>query len=130
MLIQYYIEKESAKHGKSFKSISKADLNQLCAYEWPGNIRELKNIIERSVISSIGNHTLRLDWFYTNVESKKMQPVPASLEQVEKDYILKILQDCQWRISGKFGAAEKLMMNPNTLRSKMKKLNIDRQNIS
>ena len=130
MLIRYYIEKKSAKHGKSFESISKADMNNLIEYKWPGNIRELKNVIERSVISSDGNSILRLDWFYNNIKAKSVKSVPASLDQVEKEHILKILEECRWRISGDSGAAEKLKMNPNTLRSKMKKLNINRQNIN
>jgi transcriptional regulator with GAF, ATPase, and Fis domain len=49
-----------------------------------------------------------------------------SLEQLEKEHIIKVLQDCHWRVSGERGAAEKLTMNPNTLRSKMRKLKISR----
>ena len=124
MLIQYYINKKSEKHGKFFKSISKRDMTSLCEYEWPGNIRELKNVIERSVISSEHNSTLRLDWFYSASAEKPGTTTIFSLEQMEREYIVKVLNECRWRISGEQGAAEKLVMNPNTLRSKMKKLNI------
>jgi formate hydrogenlyase transcriptional activator len=125
MLIQYYIDRISREHGKTFRSISKADLASLSGYNWPGNIRELKNVIERSVISS--NHdVLKLDWFYAGIKDKKNGPTPISLEQLEKEHIIKVLQDCHWRVSGERGAAEKLTMNPNTLRSKMRKLKISR----
>jgi transcriptional regulator with GAF, ATPase, and Fis domain len=127
MLIHYFIDRESKKHGKSFNNISKADINRLCEYDWKGNIRELRNVIERSVISSENNQSLRLDWFHPEAKDPKGPSGPASLEQIERAYILKVLEECHWRISGERGAAEKLVMNPNTLRSKMKKLNINRQ---
>jgi PAS domain S-box-containing protein len=124
LLIQYFIERKSKKHNKRFENISKADMNRLCDYEWPGNIRELKNVIERAVISS-ENHTLKLDWFHQHIETNKNETAATnSLEQVETAYILKVLQECSWKINGENGAAEKLVMHPNTLRSRMKKLKI------
>lgn len=69
LLIQFYIDRKSKKHGKSFKSVSKADLNHLNAYEWPGNIRELRNVIERAVINS-ESETLRLELFYSVIPAK------------------------------------------------------------
>jgi formate hydrogenlyase transcriptional activator len=125
MLIQFFIDKESKIHGKTFESISKSDMNNLCEFEWLGNIRELKNVIERSVIAS-ETHILRLEWFYQSFKEKNHSSSHSSLEQIEKEYILKVLQESQWRISGEQGAAEKLVMHPNTLRSRMKKLNINR----
>ena len=59
MLAQFYIDKKSKKHGKYFQNISKSDMNHLQEYSWPGNIRELKNVIERAVILS-ENNTLRI----------------------------------------------------------------------
>ncbi|MHA4843812.1 sigma 54-interacting transcriptional regulator [Flavitalea antarctica] len=124
LLIQYFIERKSKKHGKQFENMSRADMNRLCDYDWPGNIRELKNVIERAVISS-DNHTLKLDWFHEHVETSKSEAAPTnSLEQVETAHILKVLQECNWKINGENGAAEKLVMHPNTLRSRMKKLKI------
>ncbi|HEX5025873.1 MAG TPA: helix-turn-helix domain-containing protein, partial [Agriterribacter sp.] len=126
LLIHFYISRKAKKHNKVLENISKADMQRLCDYDWPGNIRELKNVIERSVISTEGN-TLRLDWFYHGIaHGTQLSPVASSLEQVEKDHILKMLQDSNWKINGENGAAEKLAMHPSTLRSKMKKLNIDR----
>jgi PAS domain S-box-containing protein len=127
LLIQYYVERKSLKHGKRFKSISRADLNHLAEYNWPGNIRELKNVIERSVISSEDNGVLKLDWFYDGVKDKKSGAPHKSLEQLEKEHIIKVLEECHWRVSGEKGAADKLAMNPNTLRSKMRKLKISRE---
>jgi PAS domain S-box-containing protein len=128
LLIKFFIDKISRKYDKQFGSISKAEMNQLCEYEWRGNIRELKNVIERSVISSEGP-ILRLDWFYHGMKTKNLAGTAApSLEQIEKDFILKTLLECNWQISGEKGAAEKLVLHPNTLRSRMKKLNIIKQN--
>jgi transcriptional regulator with GAF, ATPase, and Fis domain len=124
LLIQYFIEMKSKEHGKRFENISKADMNRLCDYEWPGNIRELKNVIERAVISS-ENHTLKLDWFYDDIEKNPQASSIASLEEMETAYILKVLQECRWKINGENGAAERLVMHPNTLRSRMKKLKIN-----
>ena len=124
MLIQNFIERKSKEHGKHFDNISKADMNRLCDYEWPGNIRELKNVIERAVISS-DIPTLKLDWFYNVIESNTQTATSASMEQMETAHIIKVLQECNWKINGEKGAAEKLQMHPNTLRSRMKKLNIN-----
>jgi len=98
-------------------------MNRLCDYEWPGNIRELKNVIERAVISS-ENNTLKLDWFYEDIE-KNGSLATASLEEMETAYIVKVLQESSWKINGENGAAQKLVMHPNTLRSRMKKLKIN-----
>jgi transcriptional regulator with GAF, ATPase, and Fis domain len=124
LLIQHFIERKSSEHGKRFENISKADMNRLCDYEWPGNIRELKNVIERAVISS-DNHTLKLDWFYKDIENSMQATAPTSLEEMETAHILRVLKECNWKINGESGAAEKLVMHPNTLRSRMKKLKIN-----
>ncbi len=123
-LINYFIASKSMKYGKNLQQISKSDLQQLIEHPWPGNVRELKNVIERSVLASEGT-TLKLDWFL-NPEQTEKNPSNKSLEIIEKEYILKVLKDCQWKINGTNGAAEKLEMHPNTLRSKMKKLSITR----
>lgn len=128
ILIAYFVELKGIKHNKKIQHISKADINRLCEYDWPGNIRELKNVIERSVISA-NSDTLKLDWWGHNFELKNNHfhaGALVSLEQVEKDHIIKLLEDCNWKISGDNGAAVKLGINPSTLRSRIKKLNITR----
>jgi formate hydrogenlyase transcriptional activator len=123
MLMQFFVESESKKHGKMFKNITKTDIHHLHNYEWPGNIRELRNVIERAVIIS-ETGTLRLDLFSDSPRDTARQNNPKSLEDLEKEHITKALQDSNWRISGEGGAAEKLVINPSTLRSRIKKLNI------
>jgi formate hydrogenlyase transcriptional activator len=128
LLVTYFKEKKAIKHNKVIENISKADLNRLCSYSWPGNIRELKNVIERAVISSTTT-TLKLDWWgHPAAADNGLNPVQSvvSLEKIEKNHILRILNECNWKINGDNGAAEKLSMHPNTLRSRMKKLNLTR----
>jgi formate hydrogenlyase transcriptional activator len=122
-LIHYFIGRKAKKYCKQVDEISKADLERMIDYSWPGNVRELENIIERSMITSEGT-TLNLDWFFA--EQRPETTGDKSLEQIEKLHIVKILNECHWRINGEGGAAEKLAMHPNTLRSKMKKLQIHR----
>jgi PAS domain S-box-containing protein len=123
MLIQFFIDKESKKHGKTFKNINKSDINNLSQYNWPGNIREMRNVIERAVINS-DSDTIRFDLFYQISAQKSKPNYSDSLEELEKEHILKVLMETNWRVSGEGGAAEKLDMNPSTLRSRIKKLNI------
>lgn len=125
LLINHFIRLESQKYNKQPDQISKADMQRLMEYSWPGNVRELKNIIERSVIASEGN-TLKLDWFLSKVPDESGVVAENTLEQIERQHIIKVMESCHWKINGENGAAEKLDMHPNTLRSKMKKLGITR----
>lgn len=130
LLVKYFIQKFSEEHGKTIANISRADIARLSDYSWPGNVRELINLIERSVISSQGN-TLKLDWvnldWANNNTIHKESIVPSfSLEEVERAHLLKVLKETKWKINGDDGAAAKLGLNPNTLRSRLKKLNIFR----
>jgi formate hydrogenlyase transcriptional activator len=127
MLIQFYIDKKAKKHNKLIENISKSDMNSLLQYNWPGNIRELKNVIERAVISSVdGTLIFDPENFHSNGNFHHSRD-ESSLDKVEKDHIIRILQECKWQIAGPGGAAEILTIHPNTLRSRMKKLNISRQ---
>jgi DNA-binding NtrC family response regulator len=100
-------------------------MEALIAYDWPGNVRELENVIERAVILSPGR-TLRLEepliWAYP---SRREQPSADSLTQMERAHILRVVEDCGWRLKGRGNAAERLGVNASTLRSRMKKLGID-----
>jgi transcriptional regulator with GAF, ATPase, and Fis domain len=124
VLINYFIVRKSIKYNKSLQQISKADMQRLMEYEWPGNVRELKNVIERSVIASNGT-TLKLDWFVGKTKATEQQST-ETLEHIERNHIIKVLEECHWKINGDHGAAETLNMHPNTLRSRMKKLGIKR----
>jgi transcriptional regulator with PAS, ATPase and Fis domain len=121
VLVSHFIQRKSEKYKKSFQQITKADLIRLHEYPWPGNIRELRNLIERSIIQSEGD-TLKLQWLHHGLPESHS----ASMEEMEKEHIIRILNESQWKINGVNGAAERLDMNPNTLRSRMKKLNITR----
>ncbi len=123
LLVKHFIKKFSTEHTKNIENISKADMIRLIEYSWPGNIRELINVIERSIISS-QNHTLKLDW--TSPNQPENIVLSFSIEEVERAHILKVLKDCNWKINGNDGAALKLGLNPNTLRSRLKKMNISR----
>jgi len=125
LLINHFINLEAKKYNRQLEQISKADMQRLIEYSWPGNVRELKNVIERSVIASEGN-TLKLSWILSEANESENTVAESTLEQIEKQHIVKIMEACHWRINGENGAAEKLDMHPNTLRSKMKKLGISR----
>jgi len=128
MLVTHFVKKFSGVHSRQIENVSKADMFRLCEYAWPGNIRELINVIERSIISSNGS-TLKLDWLTSHIPQHEIETVSAlSMEEVEKAHILKVLKECNWKINGDDGAAAKLGLHPNTLRSRLKKLNISRSN--
>ena len=127
LLVNHFVKKFSDEHRKQIENISKADLVRLAEYSWPGNIRELINVIERSIISSAGN-TLKLEWVNINRFSEATVS-SFGIEEVERAHILKVLKECNWKINGEDGAAAKLRLNPNTLRSRLKKLNISRSDI-
>src|SRR5262249_55664764 len=110
----------------------------LVDYPWPGNIRELQNIIERGIVLSKGSvMSLGPDLLPIEESDKPAMSEPAStaefdstasLEDVERHHILQVLKKTGWLISGPHGAGAILGVHPNTLRSRMKKLNIRRPN--
>jgi len=94
------------------------------AYDWPGNIRELRNVIERALIITQGKTLELRDW--TPGEPAAAQARVRSLEDVERDYILTVLEQKGWRVSGPKGAATLLGVKPTTLEARMRKLGIQR----
>jgi transcriptional regulator of acetoin/glycerol metabolism len=98
----------------------------LKAYAWPGNIRELENVIERALILSTGS-TLRLEDPLGAAGRRTAGPSPSErLDDLDRAHILRVVQACGWKIHGKGNAAEKIGLHPNTLRSRMQKLGITR----
>lgn len=122
LLTEHYLKIYSQKFNRPIKSISKKSLQQFMAYSWPGNVRELENIIERAVITST-NGNLKFDSL-SKTDDLAIDDIP--LEELEKNHIIKVLQKTYWKISGRGGAASLLKINPETLRSKMRKLGIKR----
>jgi formate hydrogenlyase transcriptional activator len=131
LLVWYLIGQLRATLGKSIEQVPGPVMKRLIAYDWPGNIRELRNVIERGVIISTGT-TLRLDDSFDATASARPPALAASvasqrtLEDVERAHIIEVLVDCNWQIRGGDRAAERLGLHPSTLYSRMKKLGIER----
>jgi transcriptional regulator with GAF, ATPase, and Fis domain len=109
--------------GKSIELIPESVMKKLQDYPWPGNVRELENVIERAVINSSGPK-LRLADDLARPVHKEMSAHLKSLQAIERDHIIRVLEQTNWRIDGPKGAAVILDMNPSTIRSRMRKLEI------
>jgi formate hydrogenlyase transcriptional activator len=150
----FFLARFTRKLGKKIEAVSQADMDLLSTYAWPGNIRELQNLVERAVVLSQGP-VLRLDRtllpavapdtaviipegtgsspsrpasdrYIGHVSVGAVPENSLALEAVEKRHILAVLQQTAWVIEGAQGAARILNLHPNTLRSRMKKLGIRR----
>ena len=100
-------------------------MEALCRYPWPGNVRELEHLIERAVILSPGP-VLRVPILELSQAEEVVPKGSSSLENVEREHILRVLRETEGKIGGKGGAAERLGMNRTTLNSRMRKLGISR----
>ena len=125
VLAKHFIEKYATKLGKQIDVVPVKVMNLLQGYEWPGNVRELENIIERAMVISVENKLELGDWFLRTI-STTPESETQTLQEIEKQHILKVLHSTMWRVSGFGGAAEILGLNPTTLESRMKKLGIRR----
>jgi formate hydrogenlyase transcriptional activator len=131
----FFLSRFSQRFGKKVTSVSDETMERLIAYRWPGNIRELQNVIERAVVVARGP-VLELDRELGPLavaagheEAKSAAAAPAkfaTLEEVERNHIVAILKQTEWVIEGPKGAAQILKLHPNTLRSRMGKLGIRR----
>jgi len=122
-LVHYFVTRSSGKFNKEIRSIPAAEMKKLHSYAWPGNIRELENIVERAVILSNGPNLEIGEWLFSREKAKTEEGLKP-LEVVEKEYIEKVLQHTNWRIRGDNGAAIILGMKPTTLESRMLKLGV------
>jgi len=136
-LVHYFVRRFSLKIGRKITRIQRETMERLASYAWPGNVRELENVIERAVILSRGIELeVALDVLpeitkagapRPAAEEKRPEvPSPDSIDQVERNHILEVLMRTNWRIEGPEGAAALLNLNPSTLRSRMKKLGVQR----
>ena len=122
LLVQAFIERYSRKLGKQITSIQKETMKALQDYPWPGNVRELESVIERAVILCPGPVLQLADKL--EISSLPLSSTVRTLEEMERNQILKILSETRWRIEGKDGAAAILGLHPSTLRARMHKLGI------
>ena len=125
LLVEHFARRFSKKLGKVITSVSPATLKSLRDYSWPGNVRELANVIERAVINSHGP-VLRIGEDFVAAAVEKLAKTNKTLDELERDYILRILNETGWRIEGPSGAARILGINPSTLRARMIKLGIQK----
>jgi transcriptional regulator with GAF, ATPase, and Fis domain len=123
-LVWAIIRDRQRVHRRDIRTVPASVIETLQQYSWPGNIRELENVIERALIHSTGDTLTLMDGSF---ESTDAGPVGTSLTSVERAHIEEVLRDCGWRINGVGNAAERLGLHPNTLRFRMKKLGIVRQ---
>ena len=125
-LVNEFVKRSGKKIGKQIKTIPQSVMKTLQNYPWPGNIRELENVIERAVINTRGSKLQLADKIDTSLDEKIPAALRGTLSQIERDYIVQVLEETDWKVSGKNGAAEILGINPNTLRGRMRKLGIQR----
>lgn len=128
-LVDHFVQKFERKFKKRIAKLPKATLQTLTHYHWPGNIRELENVIERAMILSVDGE-LQLDEWATDRPEKRIivpddeDPGVLTLEESERRYIEKILKETNWKIAGRGSASDILKVKPSTLRSRMAKLGI------
>ena len=125
LLVNFFLSKFGKKLGKELHGVSRKAMDSLTNYKWPGNIRELQNVIERAVVLATGPF-LNIDDSTIQSHGSVQEAVVDTLENVERNHIIRALNETNWVIHGKKGAAELLGINPSTLRSRMDKLGIKR----
>jgi formate hydrogenlyase transcriptional activator len=128
-LIDYFVKRFAKRLGKKIRRVDDTTLKLLQSYTWPGNIRELQNVIERSIIlSETENLLVEESWLtpgsYETASSG--QPLPAKLLESEKEIIEAALAEARGRVAGPSGAAAKLQIPPSTLESRIKSLKINK----
>jgi transcriptional regulator with GAF, ATPase, and Fis domain len=126
-LTRHLVERLARKHRKAISLIPGHLMASLESYDWPGNVRELENVLERAVITTLDG-TLHLA---EPLPAEALDPIAPGtttiLSDVERAHILRVLQVSAWRIEGTHGAAVALGLKPSTLRSRMRKLGIQRR---
>ena len=126
LLAWAYISRRQAKLRRRIERVPKLAMEALMAYAWPGNVRELENVIERALILSTGSALHVEELLNVAAHSPAAQTALERLDDVQRAHIHHVLESCGWKIDGKGHAAEKLGLNPSTLRSWMERLGITR----
>jgi len=126
-LVEHFVEIYARRMSKQIDQISPQTMSELTSYTWPGNIRELQNFIERSVILTSGNVLESPLSSLTNAaEAESLGP--TTMEDAEREHIRKILEQTRWVVAGPNGAAARLGIKRSTLYFRMQKLGISRTN--
>ena len=126
-LVRHFAAKAARKLGRTLDGISPAFVERARAYDWPGNIRELENLVERAIIMSNGGVLDAVELFLQAPPSGQAPSVAAgdaTLEEMERAHIRRVLERTRWVIEGERGAARILGLNPSTLRGRLRKLGI------
>jgi formate hydrogenlyase transcriptional activator len=124
-LVEHFVEIYARRMGKQIDEISSETMSELASYAWPGNIRELQNFIERSVILSSGS-VLAAPFESLTAAATTQAQEAVTLEEAERNHIRKILEQTRWVVSGPNGAAARLGIKRSTLYFRMQKLGISR----
>jgi formate hydrogenlyase transcriptional activator len=125
LLVNHFLSKFEIRLGKKIGVVSKKVMNDLVSYPWAGNVRELENVIERAAIISQGDKLELGDALSKTSGTAKNKRI-TTLDENERQHILKALQFTNWKVSGEKGAAKLLDLNRTTLEARMKKLDIRR----
>jgi formate hydrogenlyase transcriptional activator len=134
VLAAHFIKVHAKKIGRRIEALSPIVLQELMTYDWPGNIRELENLLERSVLLASGSTIEKVDlpstkWDSAGNSDNEMPVRLRSLADNEKQHILSVLKYCGEQVSGKSGAAAILGIPPSTLISRMKRLGITKEHV-
>jgi formate hydrogenlyase transcriptional activator len=125
LLVNFFLSKFGKKLGKEMRGVSQKSMDSLLSYDWPGNVRELQNIVERAAVLASGP-IVQIDEAMMRSGETAQESAVDTLENAERNHILRALNETRWVVHGKKGAAELLGINPSTLRSRMEKLGIKR----
>jgi len=122
-LVWHFLDLLCQRMGRSIETVHSATMDAFKSYYWPGNIRELRNVIERFLITSTGT-VFRAK--LPSVAAAEADARPQTFEEVERNYLLCIMEMVGWRVRGEGGAAQIMRLKPTTLESRMQKLGISR----
>jgi transcriptional regulator with GAF, ATPase, and Fis domain len=124
-LVWFFINKHQRELGRRITDVPASVMDAFIHHDWPGNVRELENVVERSMIAS-KTEVLQLDEPLAVVGRPQTKLHGDALDDMQRAHIEAVLSRCGWRINGKGNAAERLGVHPNTLRFRLKKLNLNR----
>lgn len=130
LLVHHFLEKKTANIGRRIDKVSTETMHQLSSYDFPGNIRELENLVERFMITSLEDNLELSGWQPRKVDLPSTTTDFMTMKEMEIHHINNALKRSDWKVFGPNGAAEKLAMNGKTLSSRMSKLGIKKQGLN